>query len=49
LRREAEAAIKKGITSFLVMIDLSGSQAGRYKVEVRQPPYDWDYYPVILK
>ena len=49
LKREAEADIKKGITSFLVLIDLSGSQAGRYKVEVRQPPYDWDYYPVILR
>lgn len=49
VRREAEAAIKKGITSFLVLIDLSSSQAGRYKLEVRQPPWDWDYYPVIVK
>ena len=49
VKREAEASIKKGITSLMVLIDLSGSQAGRYKVEVRQPPYDWNYYPVILK
>lgn len=49
VKREAQASIKKGITSFLVLIDLSGSQVGRYKVEVRHPPYDWDYYPVILK
>lgn len=49
LTSEAVATIRDGVTSFSVRVDLSKLQPGRYKLEVRQPPWDWDYYPVVLQ
>lgn len=49
LTKSAVATIKNGTTTFRVNVDLSGLQPGRYKMEVRQVPWDWDYYPVVLR
>lgn len=45
----ASAQIDHGITAFLVKIDLTSLQPGQYKMEVRQVPFDWQYYPVVLR
>lgn len=47
--KSATAIIDRGLTAFLVDVDLSGLQPGQYKMEVRQVPWDWDYYPVVLR
>ncbi|MGC2656380.1 MAG: hypothetical protein WA324_00275 [Bryobacteraceae bacterium] len=49
LRKLATAKIDHGATAFRVNVDLAGFQPGRYKMEVRQVPYDWEYFPVILQ
>lgn len=45
----ASAEIDHGVTAFLVKIDLTSLQPGQYKMEVRQVPFDWQYYPVVLR
>ncbi|MGI9071786.1 MAG: hypothetical protein ACR2JB_10855 [Bryobacteraceae bacterium] len=47
--KSAVAAINGGVTTFLIRVDLSGLHPGQYKMEVRQVPWDWDYYPVVLR
>lgn len=47
--KSATAAINDGVTAFLIRVDLSGLQPGQYKMEVRQVPWDWDYYPVVVR
>jgi hypothetical protein len=49
LTKSATAAINEGVTAFFIRVDLSGFQPGQYKMEVRQVPWDWDYYPVVLR
>ena len=46
--KSASATISQGATAFLVYVDLSGLQPGEYRMEIRQVPWDWDYYPVVL-
>lgn len=45
----AEAAIRDGTTTFTVRIDLSKFDPGNYSLEVRQPPWDWSYFPVAIR
>ena len=49
LTKSAKAGIDRGITAFNVNADLTGLQPGQYKMEVRQVPYDWEYYPVVIR
>lgn len=49
LTKSATAKIDQGVTSFQVKADLTGLQRGQYKMEVRQVPYDWEYYPVLVQ
>ncbi len=49
LTKSAKAEIDRGITAFKVNADLTGLQPGQYKMEVRQVPYDWEYYPVVIR
>ena len=44
----AEAAIHNGTTAFSVRIDLSKFDPGNYSLDVRQPPWDWSYFPVAI-
>ena len=43
------ARIENGNTVLNITADLSGLAAGVYLVGVRLPPWDWTYYPVVLK
>jgi hypothetical protein len=45
----AEAAIRDGTTTFTVRIDLSKFDSGNYSLDVRQPPWDWSYFPVAIR
>lgn len=45
----AVAAIRDGTTSFLVRIDLSKFDPGKYSMNVRRIPWDWSYYPVVIR
>jgi uncharacterized membrane protein len=49
LTKSATAKIDHGVTAFQVNADLTGFQPGQYKMEVRQVPYDWEYYPVVIR
>jgi hypothetical protein len=49
LTKSAMAKINQGVTSFQVNADLTRLQPGQYKMEVRQVPYDWEYYPVVVR
>ena len=49
LTKSATANIEHGVTAFQVNADLTGFQPGQYKMEVRQVPYDWEYYPVVIR
>jgi len=49
LTKSAAAHIERGVTSFLVKIDLTSLRPGQYKMEVRQVPFEWQYYPVVLR
>lgn len=49
LTKSATAEIDHGVTAFQVNADLTGFQPGQYKMEVRQVPYDWEYYPVVIR
>ena len=49
LTKSATAKIDHGITAFQVNADLTRFQSGQYKMEVRQVPYDWEYYPVVIR
>ena len=49
LTKSAPAEIDHGVTSFRVNIDLGSLRPGQYKMEVRQVPFDWQYYPVVVR
>lgn len=49
LASSAPAKIDHGVTAFRVNADLSALPPGQYKMEVRQVPYDWEYFPVIIR
>jgi hypothetical protein len=45
----ANADIQNGTTAFTVRINLSSFEVGNYSMVVRQVPYDWNLYPVVLQ
>ncbi len=45
----AAAQIRRGVTAFVVKIDLSAVAAGDYAISVRNPPWDWNYFPAIVR
>jgi hypothetical protein len=45
----ASAVIRDGTTAFTVRVDLEKLEAGQYSMSVRQVPWDWHYYPVIVR
>jgi hypothetical protein len=49
LSTSADAAIHNGTTSFSAKVDLSKFDPGNYKMFVRQLPFDWNYYPVVVR
>lgn len=44
-----DASMRGGTTSFTVRTDLSQLQPGSYSMYVRQPPWDWNYFPVVVR
>jgi hypothetical protein len=44
-----EARIENGVTAVTTRVDLSKYEAGKYFIGVRQVPWDWTYYPVVLQ
>lgn len=49
LSTTAEAAIHDGTTGFTVKMDLSKFEPGDYSLDVRQAPWDWNYFPVSIR
>ena len=49
LSTKADAQLQDGTTAFLVRMDLTKFSPGSYKINVRQVPFDWNYYPVIIR
>jgi len=49
LTKSAPVEIDHGVTSFRMNIDISSLRPGPYKMEVRQVPFDWQYYPVVVQ
>jgi hypothetical protein len=45
----ANAEIQDGTTAFTVKLNLSELQPGNYSIVVRQVPFDWNYYPVVIR
>jgi hypothetical protein len=45
----AEAQIHHGVTAFTVKIDLSKMSPGSYAVSVRNPPWDWNHFPAVVR
>jgi|GEM_PF-1295745 len=45
----AAAQIRRGVTAFVVKIDLSTVAAGDFAISVRNPPWDWNYFPAIVR
>lgn len=43
------ARIEAGNTVLRVRLDLGKLPAGRYSLGIRQPPWDWRYYPLALQ
>lgn len=46
---KAEASIRDGTTAFSVKIDLTRLKTGQYSMSVRRVPWDWNYYPVVVR
>ncbi len=44
-----EARLENGVTSLTSRVDLSKYEPGKYFIGVRQVPWDWTYYPVVLQ
>jgi hypothetical protein len=44
-----EARIENGVTALTTRVDLSKYEPGKYFIGVRQVPWDWTYYPVVLR
>ena len=49
LTKSAPAGIDHGVTSFRLNIDIASLRPGQYKMEVREVPFDWQYYPVVVR
>jgi hypothetical protein len=45
----SNAEIHNGTTAFTVKLDLSNLRPGNYSIVVRQVPFDWNYYPVVIR
>ena len=45
----ADAAIRDGTTAFAVKVDLSKIPPGSYTMYVRQVPWDWTHFPVVVR
>ena len=49
LSTRADARLQDGTTAFSVRMDLTKFGRGNYKINVRQVPFDWNYYPVVIR
>jgi hypothetical protein len=49
LSTSSDAEIRNGNTSFTARVDLSKFDPGNYRMFVRQLPFDWNWYPVVLE
>jgi hypothetical protein len=49
LSTSSDAEIQNGTTSFTAKVDLSSFEPGDYRMFVRQLPFDWNHYPVIIR
>ena len=47
--KQQDASIHDGATEFVVLLNLSELAAGQYSMQVRRVPFDWIYYPVVLR
>jgi hypothetical protein len=45
----SDTEIRNGTTSFTAKLDLSRFDPGNYSMYVRQLPFDWNYYPVVIR
>jgi len=44
-----EATIQSGTTSLTAKVDLSKFEPGDYSIGIRRVPFDWTYYPVVIR
>ncbi|HEV2416415.1 MAG TPA: hypothetical protein VGX94_01290 [Terriglobia bacterium] len=49
LKVAGTAGITSGNTVLSTQLDLSKFQPGEYSLGIRQPPWDWRYYPLVLR
>ena len=49
LMRSAAAQLRDGITAFVLRLDLRKAAPGQYRMEIRQSPFNWNYYPVEIR
>ena len=49
LMKSAAAKLREGTTSFVLRLDLRKASPGQYRMEIRQSPFDWNYYPVEIR
>ena len=49
LMRSAAAELHAGTTSFVLKLDLRKASTGQYRMEIRQSPFNWNYYPVEIR
>lgn len=49
ISKQQSASIHDGTTEFVVLLNLSELAAGHYSMQVRRVPFDWTYYPVVLR
>ncbi len=49
LMRSAQVQLKDGTTSFELKLDLRKASPGEYRMEIRQSPFGWNYYPVEIR
>jgi hypothetical protein len=45
----SDAKMRSGETSFTTKVDLSKFEPGAYAMEVRRVPFDWRYFPVVIR
>ena len=49
LSTDSDAQLRDGTTAFSVRMDLTKFSPGNYEINVRQVPFDWNYYPVVVR
>ena len=49
LMRSAAAQLRDGIMAFVLKLDLHKAAPGQYRMEIRQSPFNWNYYPVEIR